>query len=57
MRNGRFQTLQEWKDNRWREEPEISDLVNEIEAEEELEKNRADDGLPDHDCFDEESEP
>jgi hypothetical protein len=51
------QTLRQWKDNRFRDEPEIADLVDEIEAEEEAEKNRPDDGLPTHDLYDEESEP
>ena len=50
------QTLRQWKDTRWKDEPEISDLVDEVEAEEEKEKERADDGLPTHDRYDEESE-
>ena len=49
------QTLRQWKDNRFRDEPEIADLVDEIEAEEVAEKNRPDDGLPEHDRYDEES--
>jgi hypothetical protein len=56
MRNGRFQTLQQWKDDRWKDEPELSDLVDEVEAEEDREKERADDGFPEHDAYDEESE-
>jgi len=59
MRNGRFQTVQEWKNNRWRDEPDIADLVDEIEAEEEHERERdvGDDGLPVHDDLSEESNP
>jgi len=53
--NGRFQTLQEWKDTRWKDEPELSDLVDDAEAEEDREQERTDDGLPEHDAYDEES--
>ena len=55
--NGRFQTVQEWKDTRWKDEPELSDLVDDAEAEEKAEKERTDDGLPEHDDFGEESDP
>ena len=52
------QTLRQWKDARWKDEPEISDLVDEVEAEEDREKERADDdGLPAHDLYDEDSAP
>ena len=54
---GRFQTLRQWKDTQWKDDPELSDLVDELEAEEDREKERSDDGFPEHDCFDEESEP
>jgi len=51
-----FQTLRQWKDQKFREDPEIADLVDEIEEEEERQK-QTDDGFPEHDRYDEESEP
>ena len=51
------QTLRNWKDNRFRDEPEIADLVDELKVEEERERERPDDGFPEHDNFDEESNP
>jgi len=54
--NGGFQTLRQWKNDRWKDEPELSDLVDDAEAEEKREKERTDDGLPEHDRYDEESD-